>query len=114
VARHSALSSDDLRFFAAGAASPSLAAASGSLDVSRSAVTQRLNQLESRLRCRLLHRTTRHLRMTEEGQLPVQRARSVLEDLDRISDPSPSRSPSLIVRPLLIRTIGISSSTSAN
>lgn len=86
MARHSTLSSDDLRFFVAVAASPSLAAASRSLDVSRSAVTQRLNQLESRLRCRLLDRTTRHLRVTEEGQLLLRRARLVLEDLDRISD----------------------------
>jgi DNA-binding transcriptional LysR family regulator len=86
LARHSTLSSDDLRFFVAIAGSSSLAAASRSLDVSRSAVTQRLNQLESRLRCRLLDRTTRHLRMTEEGQLLLDRARTVLEDLDQISD----------------------------
>ena len=80
------MSSDDLRFFAAVAGSPSLAAASRSLDVSRSAVTQRLNQLESRLRCRLLDRSTRHLRLTEEGQLLLDRARSILEGLDQISD----------------------------
>ncbi len=86
MTRHSALSSEDLRFFVVVAASSSLAAASRSLDVSRSAVTQRLNQLESRLRCRLLDRSTRHLRMTEEGQLLLHRARSVLEDLDQITD----------------------------
>ncbi|MEP6548413.1 MAG: LysR family transcriptional regulator [Gammaproteobacteria bacterium] len=86
MARHSDLSSDDLRFFVAVARSPSLAAASRSLDVSRSAVTQRLNQLESRLRCRLVDRTTRHLRLTEEGHLLLDRARIVLEDLDQIFD----------------------------
>ncbi len=86
MARHSALSSDDLRFFVVVTGASSLAAASRSLDVSRSAVTQRLNQLESRLGCRLLDRTTRHLRLTEEGQLLLDRARSILEGLDEISD----------------------------
>ena len=47
------LGSEDLRFFVVVANAPSLAAASRSLDVSRSAVTQRLAQSESRLRCRL-------------------------------------------------------------
>jgi DNA-binding transcriptional LysR family regulator len=86
MSRHSALSSDDLRFFVAVAGSLSLAAASRSLDVSRSAVTQRLNLLERRLRCRLLDRTTRHLRPTEEGLLLFERARTILENLDQLSD----------------------------
>jgi DNA-binding transcriptional LysR family regulator len=86
LARDSALSSADLRFFVIVASSPSLAAASRSLDVSRSAVTQRLTQLEARLRCRLLDRTTRHLRLTEEGNLLVSRARVLLDDLDELAD----------------------------
>ena len=84
--REPALSSADLRFFLVVAGAPSLAAASRALDVSRSAVTQRLSQLEARLRCRLLDRTTRHLRLTEEGELLLGRARNVLDDLDEISD----------------------------
>lgn len=86
VSRDDALSSADLRFFLVIAGAPSLAVASRSLDVSRSAVTQRLNQLETRLRCRLMDRTTRHLRLTEEGQLLLVRARIVLDDLDDIVD----------------------------
>ncbi len=81
-----ALGSGDLRFFVVVADAPSLAAASRFLDVSRSAVTQRLNQLEQRLRCRLLDRSTRHLRLTEEGRLLVDRARTLLGDLDELSD----------------------------
>ena len=81
-----ALSSGDLRFFVVVADAPSLAAASRYLDVSRSAVTQRLNQLEQRLRCRLLDRSTRHLRLTEEGRLLLDRARTLLGDLDELSD----------------------------
>jgi len=49
VARQFALGSADLRFFVAVASASSLAAASRSLDVSRSAVTQRLSQLEARI-----------------------------------------------------------------
>lgn len=86
MARQIALGSADLHFFIAVAGAHSLAAASRSLDVSRSAVTQRLSQLEAKLRCRLLDRTTRHLRLTEEGQLLLDRARVVLGELDAITD----------------------------
>jgi len=84
--RDSALNSADLRFFLVVAGAPSLAAASRALDVSRSAVTQRLSQIEGRLHCRLLDRTTRHLRLTEEGQLLRDRARSLLDELDDLAD----------------------------
>ena len=47
VSRDVPLSSEALRFFLVVASAPSLAAASRSLDVSRSAVTQRLSQLEA-------------------------------------------------------------------
>jgi DNA-binding transcriptional LysR family regulator len=85
MARHTPLGSEDLRFFMTVAASASLAAASRALDVSRSAVTQRLAQLESRLRCRLLDRTTRHVRLTEEGRLLLTRADDLLRSLDELS-----------------------------
>jgi DNA-binding transcriptional LysR family regulator len=80
------LSSEDLRFFTVVAGAPSLASASRALDVSRSAVTQRLAQLERRLRCRLLERSTRHVRLTEEGRLLLSRADHLLQDLDELAD----------------------------
>lgn len=85
MARPIPLGSADLNFFAAIASAPSLAAASRSLDVSRSAVTQRLSQLEARLGCRLLDRTTRHLRLTEEGHLLLERAHHITEELNELS-----------------------------
>ncbi len=85
MTRESELSSADLRFFVTVADSPSLAAAARELDVSRSAVTQRLQQLETRLRCLLLDRSTRHLRLTEEGRILLSRARTVLDELDEIA-----------------------------
>jgi len=83
--RDGELTSADLRFFVTLAAAPTLAAASRVLDVSRSAVTQRLAQLETRLRCRLLDRSKRRLRPTTEGELLLERARSVLSDLDDLA-----------------------------
>ena len=82
--RDSKLTSADLRFFLAVAGAPSLAAAARELDVSRSAVTQRLRQLEVRLGCLLLERSTRHLKLTEEGQMLLVSARTLLDDLDEI------------------------------
>ena len=84
--RPTPLSSEDLRFFTTVASAPSLAAASRALDVSRSAVTQRLAQLERRLRCRLLSRTTRHVHLTEEGRLLLDRADNLLRDLDELAN----------------------------
>lgn len=80
------LSSEDLRFFTVVAAAPSLASASRALDVSRAAVGQRLAHLEQRLRCRLLDRSTRHVRLTEEGLLLLSRADRVLRDLEELAD----------------------------
>jgi DNA-binding transcriptional LysR family regulator len=86
VASRNLLSSEDLRFFTVVAGAPSLASASRALDVSRAAVGQRLANLEQRLRCRLLERSTRHVRLTEEGLLLLGRADRVLRDLDEIVD----------------------------
>ena len=85
MSRDGELTSSDLRFFVTLAGAPSLAAASRVLDVSRSAVTQRLAQLETRLRCRLLDRSKRRLRPTAEGELLLARARTLLSDLDDLA-----------------------------
>lgn len=75
---------DDLRFFEVIAASPSLAAASRRLDVTASAVTQRLRQIEQRLSIRLVERTGRSLQLTDEGALLLERSRVILEDIQAL------------------------------
>ena len=59
----------DLRFFVAVTEGGSLAEAARRMDVTASAVSQRLRQLESRLGLHLVHRTTRRFSLTDEGEL---------------------------------------------
>lgn len=62
------ITAEDLRFFSIIAVSRSLAAAARQLDVTPPAVTQRLRQLETKLQVRIVDRSTRHLRLTDEGE----------------------------------------------
>jgi DNA-binding transcriptional LysR family regulator len=60
----------------------SLSAAARSLGMTTSAVSKRVAALESKLRTRLLHRTTRKLATTDAGDALYARVRRVLADLD--------------------------------
>ena len=82
----------DLRFFATITESGSLAEAARRLDVSPSAVSQRLRQLESRLGMQLAHRSTRRFSLTEEGELFHAGAVALLADLDGLVDTLRERS----------------------
>ena len=70
---------EDLALVAHVVAEGSLAGAARVLDLGPPAVTKRLAALESRLKQRLFHRTTRRLQLTPEGEAFVQRARLLLE-----------------------------------
>jgi DNA-binding transcriptional LysR family regulator len=85
------ISTDDLRFFSIVAESPSLAAAARSLDVSSSAVTQRLRLLEGRIGVRLVDRSTRHLTLTAEGELLSSRGRRLIADVKDLAELLASR-----------------------
>lgn len=52
------------------------------LAVSPSVVTRQIARLEERLGVRLLHRTTRAVRLTDAGQRYLQRARQILADVE--------------------------------
>src|SRR5258705_13438551 len=60
----------------------SFAGAAHDLGLTASAVIKLVSRMESRLRVRLVHRTTRRVRLTELGLLYCERARRVLEELD--------------------------------
>ena len=82
----------DLRFFVTITECGSLAEAARRLDVTPSAVSQRLRQLESRLGLQLAHRSTRRFVLTEEGELFHAGVASMLADLDRLIDSLRERS----------------------
>ena len=60
----------------------SLSAAARELQVSTAAVSKRLAQLETRLGVPLLHRTTRRLGVTPEGETYLQHARRILAEIE--------------------------------
>ncbi|HEX7080417.1 MAG TPA: LysR family transcriptional regulator [Gammaproteobacteria bacterium] len=76
---------DDLSLFVRIAEMGSITAAARSLDVSLSVASQRLKRLEQRLGVRLLHRTTRRLKLTPEGAALLEQGRPLLEDLDALT-----------------------------
>jgi DNA-binding transcriptional LysR family regulator len=80
------LHSEDLKFFQVVSVAASLAAAARTLDISPSAVTQRLSALERRVGVRLLNRSSRRLELTAEGRLLAECGARVLAEIDGIVD----------------------------
>lgn len=80
------LTSQDLEFFFVVARSKSLAAAARVLDVTPSAVSQRLQQLESRVGVQLVERKGRQINLTDEGQLVASRGQRIADDLGNLAE----------------------------
>lgn len=80
------ISLDDLRFFVALPGSASLAAVARTLNITPSAVTQRLRSMEQRLGVRLADRSGGRLALTDEGLLLAEHARRVVNDIGQIAD----------------------------
>lgn len=77
-------SSSDLGFFAVVVRAGSLARAAQELGITGPAVSKRLGQLEQRLGVRLLHRTTRSMSLTAEGEFYLTEGRRILGDIDTL------------------------------
>lgn len=82
----------DLRFFVALTEAGSLAEAARRMDVTPSAVSQHLRQLEERLGVQLVHRSTRGFSLTGEGELFYGGAVDLLAKLDQLTDSLRARS----------------------
>ena len=74
---------DDLALFASIVESGSLSAAARRAQMPPATVTRRLQQLEQRLGCKLLHRSARRLRPTLEGQAYYERCAPLLQSLQQ-------------------------------
>jgi LysR family transcriptional activator of dmlA len=74
----------DLAFFAELMKRGTLAAAAQELGVTPPSVSKRLVALEARLGVRLLHRTTRRITLTPEGEIYLLEGARVLGDLDAL------------------------------
>ncbi|KXU90697.1 LysR family transcriptional regulator [Caballeronia megalochromosomata] len=72
----------DMRLFVEAAAAGSLSAAGRKLGLSAAAASARLIKLEKALRTRLFERTTRQLRVTDEGRMYLQHCRIALQAID--------------------------------
>ena len=64
----------------------SFSAVAREINTSQSAVTRQVAQLEEHFGVRLLHRTTRKLSLTDDGQHLVTRARHLLEEAEDLED----------------------------
>ncbi len=63
----------------------SISAAARSLDLSVAVASQRLKRLEKTLGVRLIHRSTRQLRVTAEGAALAEQGRPLVEDLEALT-----------------------------
>lgn len=75
---------DQYRIFAQVAEMGSFIKAAHTLEVPRASVSAAIQQLEAGLGVRLLHRTTRRVRLTPDGELLLDRVRTLLTDVDDI------------------------------
>lgn len=88
--------SADLRFLLAIQGNGSLVATARALGLTPSAVSQRLQQLEKKLGTRLVDRTARSLRFTQEGVLLCERGAELIRQLDALSEDLHTRRGGLV------------------
>ncbi|MFO1311496.1 MAG: LysR substrate-binding domain-containing protein [Burkholderiales bacterium] len=75
----------DLAFFSTLASSGSLSAAARELGITTSAVSQHLAAMEARAGTSLVNRSTRRMQLTPEGELYLDHARRILDDIDELA-----------------------------
>ena len=81
---HKTPSPDDLRVFTAVVRKASFAEAARELGVSPAFVSKRIRLLEEDLAVKLLHRTTRRVAVTQEGERVFHWALRILDDMDQL------------------------------
>jgi DNA-binding transcriptional LysR family regulator len=100
-------SMDDLHFFQVVASSETLTAAARELDCSLPVVSKRLSALERRLDVRLVHRGTRRLALTAEGEVYAARLETILDQVRELEDLVTHRSGDLRGSVVVQATLGL-------
>ena len=77
---------EELRAWVAVVDSGSITAAASQLAQTSSGISRALSRLESKLQTTLLHRTTRRLALTEEGQVFLEHARQILASVEQAEE----------------------------
>ena len=77
---------DDLQLFSTIVRKGGFAATARELGVSNAYVSKRIAILEASLQTRLLHRTTRRVSLTEQGDIVHQWAQRILEDVEQMGE----------------------------
>ena len=80
------LKSEDLRFFSIVAKENSLAAAARRLNISASAVTQRLQLIERQVGLRLTYRNGRSMILTDEGKILAGRGGRIIGEIEALDE----------------------------
>lgn len=75
---------DAMQVFVRVAELASFTQAADSLGLPKSSISNAVNQLEARLGARLLHRTTRKVQLTQDGQRFYERCRDLLAEVDEV------------------------------
>jgi DNA-binding transcriptional LysR family regulator len=90
----------DLAFFTLLARKQSFAATALALGISAPAVSKRLARIENGLGVKLLHRTTRRVSLTSEGEAYLVRAEQILRDIEELNETvsSAGRAPKGLLR----------------
>ena len=77
---------EDLRLFCTVVRRRGFAASARELGVSNALISKRIAILEGVLQVKLLHRTTRSVSLTEQGDIVYQQAQRILDEIDRMSE----------------------------
>lgn len=80
------ITTEDLRFIRTVASNPTLIETARTLNVTPPSVTLRLQSLEKKLNCKIIHRPSRKTRLTEEGRLILEKGISILNSMDELEE----------------------------
>lgn len=76
----------DLKVFCTVAKRKSFVESAEELGVSPAFISKRINILENNLNCKLFHRSTRHVSLTEDGKLILERVSHILDEFEELSE----------------------------